>query len=265
MSGSGREQASSAIWVAVGQIELPEKKYFKIGEVAHLVGVEPHVLRYWQTQFPQVRPHKSRSGHRLYRRKDVETLLAVKELLHVQRFTIAGARQALKSAVVHRGDTSIPPVEITDTDLPRYAVEAGDTAFEDDGDLHPDVDGLGLADVDGRATAAEGEVTLEEIEVVALAPDELAAALEDELASRHSATARVDVEVTPDVPLIPAAALTPVGHAGRDVAGRMDFGLVAQSAGREALLDARSELKALIGLLDREDGERRRAPSSSRY
>lgn len=109
-SGS-REQASSAIWVAVSQIELPDKKYFKIGEVAHLVGVEPHVLRYWQTQFPQVRPHKSRSGHRLYRRKDVETLLAIKELLHVQRFTIAGARQALKNAVVHRGDTSVPPIE----------------------------------------------------------------------------------------------------------------------------------------------------------
>src|SRR5688572_2615957 len=75
---------------------LPEKKYFKIGEVADLVGVEPHVLRYWETQFPQVRPHKARSGHRLYRRREVETLLVIRELLHVQRFTIAGARQALR-------------------------------------------------------------------------------------------------------------------------------------------------------------------------
>ena len=78
------------------QRPLPEKKYFKIGEVADLVGVEPHVLRYWETQFPQVRPHKARSGHRLYRRREVETLLVIRELLHVQRFTIAGARQALR-------------------------------------------------------------------------------------------------------------------------------------------------------------------------
>ena len=106
MSSSGRDQASSAIWVAVSQVELPEKKYFKIGEVAHLVGVEPHVLRYWQTQFTQVRPHKSRSGHRLYRRKDVETLLAIKELLHVQRFTIAGARKALQPRNNSKGSGS---------------------------------------------------------------------------------------------------------------------------------------------------------------
>ena len=58
---------------------LPEKKYFKIGEVADLVGVEPHVLRYWETQFPQVRPHKARSGHRLYRRREVETLLVIRK------------------------------------------------------------------------------------------------------------------------------------------------------------------------------------------
>ncbi|OGQ23641.1 MAG: hypothetical protein A2138_02455, partial [Deltaproteobacteria bacterium RBG_16_71_12] len=83
---------------AVRRPTLPEKKYFKIGEVADLVGVEPHVLRYWETQFPQVRPHKARSGHRLYRRREVETLLAIRELLHVQRFTIAGARQALRQA-----------------------------------------------------------------------------------------------------------------------------------------------------------------------
>ncbi|MFZ9889803.1 MAG: MerR family transcriptional regulator [Myxococcota bacterium] len=93
-----RSQAGTgaAIWSAVEQAGLPDKKYFKIGEVAALIGVEPHVLRYWQTQFPQVKPQKSRSGHRLYRRRDVESLLVVRELLHVQRFTIAGARQALR-------------------------------------------------------------------------------------------------------------------------------------------------------------------------
>ncbi len=86
-------------------IVLPERKYFKIGEVAELVGVEPHVLRYWETQFSQLRPHKARSGHRLYRRREVETLLVIKDLLHIQRFTIAGARQALRQ----QGTTSLLP------------------------------------------------------------------------------------------------------------------------------------------------------------
>ena len=84
---------------------LPERKYFKIGEVAELVGVEPHVLRYWETQFSQLRPHKARSGHRLYRRREVETLLVIKDLLHIQRFTIAGARQALRQ----QGTTTLLP------------------------------------------------------------------------------------------------------------------------------------------------------------
>ncbi len=109
MTGQGSKDASSSIWLAVERVGLPDKKYFKIGEVAALVGVEPHVLRYWQTQFPQVRPQKSRSGHRLYRRKDVETLLLVRELLHVQRFTIAGARQALRGLVKsERPGTGLP-------------------------------------------------------------------------------------------------------------------------------------------------------------
>ncbi len=86
-------------------LALPERKYFKIGEVAELVGVEPHVLRYWETQFSQLRPHKARSGHRLYRRREVETLLVIKDLLHIQRFTIAGARQALRQ----QGTTSLLP------------------------------------------------------------------------------------------------------------------------------------------------------------
>lgn len=96
-ASDANESISESIRVAVKGADLPERKYFKIGEVAQIVGVEPHVLRYWQTQFPQVRPQKSRSGHRLYKRRDVETLLGIRELLHVQRFTIAGAKQALRS------------------------------------------------------------------------------------------------------------------------------------------------------------------------
>lgn len=76
--------------------QLPDKLYFKIGEVASIVGVKPYVLRYWESEFSVVRPSKSRSKHRLYRRKDVETLLQIKRLLHDQRFTIEGARKRLR-------------------------------------------------------------------------------------------------------------------------------------------------------------------------
>jgi DNA-binding transcriptional MerR regulator len=76
--------------------ELPVKLYYRIGEVAGIVGVEPHVLRYWETEFRTIRPQKSRKGQRIYSRRDVEKLLRVKDLLYVQGFTIAGARRRLR-------------------------------------------------------------------------------------------------------------------------------------------------------------------------
>jgi len=80
-----------------GSPELPDKLYFKIGEVAKIVGVKPYVLRYWETEFPIIRPGKSRSRHRLYRRRDVEILLEIKRLLHNERYTIEGAKRRLKT------------------------------------------------------------------------------------------------------------------------------------------------------------------------
>jgi DNA-binding transcriptional MerR regulator len=77
--------------------ELPDKLYFKIGEVAKLVGVKPYVLRYWETEFPFLRPGKTRSQHRLYKKRDVETLLEIKRLLHNERYTIEGAKRRLKN------------------------------------------------------------------------------------------------------------------------------------------------------------------------
>lgn len=74
-----------------------EKLYYKIGEVAEIVGVKPYVLRYWETEFSSLRPSKSKSKHRLYRRKDVDALLEIKRLLHQERFTIEGARKHLKA------------------------------------------------------------------------------------------------------------------------------------------------------------------------
>src|SRR5258707_13711603 len=77
--------------------EIPDKLYFRIGEVSDLVGVEPYVLRYWETEFPALGPKKSDTGHRMYRRKEVELLLKIKYLLYEKKFTIEGARQYLNS------------------------------------------------------------------------------------------------------------------------------------------------------------------------
>jgi DNA-binding transcriptional MerR regulator len=76
----------------------PVKLYYRIGEVADIVGVEPHVLRYWETEFRSIRPQKSRKGQRIYSRKDVDRLLQVKDLLYTHGFTIAGARKRLRQA-----------------------------------------------------------------------------------------------------------------------------------------------------------------------
>ncbi len=75
--------------------QIPDKLYFKIGEVAALTGVKAHVLRYWESEFVQFRLNKSTSKQRLYRRKDIELVLRLKELLYEQGFTIAGARKKL--------------------------------------------------------------------------------------------------------------------------------------------------------------------------
>lgn len=85
--------------VQSGSPEIPDKLYFKIGEVSELLGVEPYVLRYWETEFPVLSPKKSGTGHRLYRRKDVELLLRIKHLLYEKRFTIEGARQSLHAEI----------------------------------------------------------------------------------------------------------------------------------------------------------------------
>jgi DNA-binding transcriptional MerR regulator len=89
---------------------LPTKLYFRIGEVAHALGLETHVLRYWETEFRSIRPQKSARGQRVYSRRDVETLARVKELLYERGFTIAGARKHLR-------DGGVEPREPTDPAL----------------------------------------------------------------------------------------------------------------------------------------------------
>lgn len=75
--------------------QIPDKVYFRIGEVSSLVGVDPHVLRFWESEFKIIKPRRAKSRQRLYRRKDVEALLLIRELLHGQGYTIAGARKLL--------------------------------------------------------------------------------------------------------------------------------------------------------------------------
>ena len=76
--------------------DIPDKVYFRIGEVSDLVGVDTHVLRYWETEFKQIRPRRAKSNQRLYRKQDVENLLLIKTLLHDQGYTISGARNVLQ-------------------------------------------------------------------------------------------------------------------------------------------------------------------------
>src|ERR1700681_1488404 len=85
--------------------EIPDKLYFRIGEVARLVGIKPYVLRFWETEFPSLGPRKSGTGHRLYRRKDVEQALEIKRLLYEKRYTIEGARKFLET----RAKTEVAP------------------------------------------------------------------------------------------------------------------------------------------------------------
>lgn len=87
--------------------EIPEKLYFKIGEVSQIVGVKPYVLRYWETEFKEIGPTKSRSKQRLYRRKDVLTLLAIKQLLYEEGFTISGARKKIREYLRSNGTSPL--------------------------------------------------------------------------------------------------------------------------------------------------------------
>ena len=81
-------------------VTIPDRLYFKIGDVAQICGLETYVLRFWETQFPQLKPNKSGTGQRLYRRREVELVREIKRRVHDEGYTLAGARQALES--VHR-------------------------------------------------------------------------------------------------------------------------------------------------------------------
>jgi DNA-binding transcriptional MerR regulator len=109
-------------------VAIPEKLFFKIGEVCELAGVQAHVLRYWESEFPMLAPQKNRAGQRVYRKRDVEMALRIKELLYEDMYTIAGAKKRLtnelrgggKLKVVGAEEDGSPenvPVEFNDGEL----------------------------------------------------------------------------------------------------------------------------------------------------
>ena len=92
---SARRRRHFAVALSMTSVTIPEKLFFKIGEVCELAGVQAHVLRYWETEFPTLAPQKNRAGQRTYRRHDVEMALRIKELLYDEQYTIAGAKKKL--------------------------------------------------------------------------------------------------------------------------------------------------------------------------
>lgn len=109
--------------------QIPDKLYFKIGEVAELTGVKPHVLRYWESEVAAIRPTKNRNQQRLYRQRDIELILRLKDLLYSQGYTIAGARNLLRRKAV------VVPVEPPPQPQPPLPPVAEPTPASADGQL----------------------------------------------------------------------------------------------------------------------------------
>ncbi|MBV9072259.1 MAG: MerR family transcriptional regulator [Acidobacteria bacterium] len=107
--GAKRAAAVRAKQKPADEIVVPDKLFFRIGEVSNLCSLPAYVLRFWETEFPQLKPSKSNTGQRVYRRKDVENILRVKKLLYEQGYTISGARQLLKTEGRRdRGQSALP-------------------------------------------------------------------------------------------------------------------------------------------------------------
>jgi DNA-binding transcriptional MerR regulator len=102
--------------------QIPNKLFFKIGEVCEITDTQPYVLRYWESEFPALAPAKNSSGQRIYRRRDIETVLRIKQLLYDEGFTIAGAKKKLEAEAGGRGSTpaamaSLPETEVTNVEV----------------------------------------------------------------------------------------------------------------------------------------------------
>lgn len=93
-------------------VAIPDKMYFKIGEVSEITGLESHVLRFWETEFKNIKPRRTSSGQRMYRKNDIELILYIKHLLHNEKFTIQGARKYLDSESTSSAEPSANKISI---------------------------------------------------------------------------------------------------------------------------------------------------------
>ena len=106
--------------------KVPNKLFFKIGEVCEITDTQPYVLRYWESEFPALAPAKNSSGQSIYRRRDIETVLRIKELLYEEGFTIAGAKKRLETELAGRPETpQSQAAPNLDGDPTRLALESG--------------------------------------------------------------------------------------------------------------------------------------------
>jgi DNA-binding transcriptional MerR regulator len=111
--------------------EIPDKLYFRIGEVARLAGIKPYVLRFWETEFPALDPKKSGTGHRLYRRKNVQMVLEIKRLLYEKRYTIEGARKFLETRSKDAMPAPAAPTGVAKRSKPAAPPQPTQTGFFD--------------------------------------------------------------------------------------------------------------------------------------
>jgi DNA-binding transcriptional MerR regulator len=140
-------------------VHIPEKLFFKIGEVCDITGVQAHVLRYWESEFPMLAPQKNRAGQRTYRKRDVEMVLRIKELLYDEMYTIAGAKKRLTNEL--RGASKLKVVTpemgaqaatppLPQSAPPQFSQEVGaraaETVFENGAPLRPQGESGALTD-----------------------------------------------------------------------------------------------------------------------
>ena len=109
-------------------VAIPEKLFFKIGEVCELAGVQAHVLRYWESEFPMLAPQKNRAGQRVYRKRDVEMALRIKELLYEDQYTIAGAKKRLTNELRGGGKLKVNGDEESSSEATQSFVSRGTPA-----------------------------------------------------------------------------------------------------------------------------------------
>lgn len=141
-------------------VAIPEKIFFKIGEVCDIVDVQAHVLRYWETEFPMLSPQKNRSGQRTYRRRDVEIALRIKELLYEDLYTIAGAKKRLQREMREASRLKIVKSDREDDKFPKAVGEGSDQGEDVDiedmeiGSIEDDQDSKGSGSINDETREA---------------------------------------------------------------------------------------------------------------